>query len=186
LHPKWKGKIILTYPNDDDAILYLFTLIVQQYGWKWLDKLLEQDVQWVRGTATPGEIMLVNTNKTVSFTTSPPAAGWAYLPPVSDNYMSWAQSSAIFKDTKLPETAKLVQAFLISKAGQSIYLQEGLPSVRKDLAGGNGTIWDSSNTDYATFHQFMENRDTVEAWRFAFEDKIGTAQGLNPLIDDIF
>ncbi|KAK9389403.1 hypothetical protein V1515DRAFT_577755 [Lipomyces mesembrius] len=186
LDSKWKGKIVLTYPNDDDAVLYLFTLIIQQYGWQWLDRLLEQDVQWVRGTASPAEVMLLNTNKTISFTTFPPRAGWGYVPPVSDRYMSWAQSSSIFKDTKLPETAKLVQAFLISEAGQSVYLQEGLPSVRKDLVSGNETIWDLSNTDYVIFHQFMENRETVEAWRFAFEDKIGTAQGLSPLIDDLF
>jgi hypothetical protein len=31
----------------------------------------------------------------------------------------------------------------------------------------------------------MEDRDAVEQLRFVFEDKIGTAQGLSPLVDDI-
>lgn len=186
LDPKWKGKIVLTYPNDDDAVLYLFKLIIEQYGWTWLDHLLEQDIQWVRGTATPGEILVLDTNKTISFTTFPSTEGWAYVPPVSDHYMSWAQSSAIFKNTKLPETAKLVQAFLISEAGQDIYLQQGLPSVRKDITGSSGTIWDQNNTDYVTFHQFMRDRRSVEAFRFEIEDKVGTAQGISPLIDGIF
>jgi ABC-type Fe3+ transport system substrate-binding protein len=180
LDPKWKGKIVLTYPNDDDAVLYLFQLIIQQYGWQWLDQLLEQDVQWVRGTATPAEIMLRNSSRTISFTTYPPAEGWISVSPVSDRYMSWTQTSAIFKDTKLPETAKLLQAFLISEEFQ---VSRGEPSVRKDV--GNSTIWDADNTDYVTFHQFMEDRDAVEQLRFVFEDKIGTAQGLSPLVDDI-
>lgn len=161
-------------------MLYLFKLIIQQYGWQWLDQLLEQDVQWVRGTATPAEIMLHNTSKTLSFTTFPPAEDWVSVPPVSDQYMSWTQTSAIFKATKLPETAKLLQAFLISEAYQRI---AEAPSVRRDV--GNVTIWDANNTDYTTFHQFMENRDMVEQWRFVFEDKIGTAQGLSPLVDNI-
>ncbi|OOQ88317.1 putative abc-type fe3+ transport periplasmic component protein [Penicillium brasilianum] len=181
LNPKWKGKIVLTYPNDDDAVLYLFKLIIQQYGWEWLDQLLEQDVQWVRGTDTPSAIMLRDENKTISFTTYPPAEGWISVSPVSDRYMSWTQTSAIFKDTKLPETAKLLQAYLISEEFQ---LTRGVPSVRKDI--GNSTIWDSKTTDYVTFHQFMEDRESVEQLRFVFEDKIGTAQGLSPLIDNIF
>jgi ABC-type Fe3+ transport system substrate-binding protein len=181
LDPKWKGKIVLTYPNDDDAVLYLFKLIIQQYGWQWLDQLLAQDVHWVRGTATPGELMLRNKSRTISFTTHPPAADWVSVPPTSDRYMSWTQISAIFKDTKLPETAKLLQAYLISEEYQ---LTKGTPSIRRDV--GATTIWDVENTDYITFHQFMERRDMVEQWRFMLEDRIGTAQGLSPLIDTLF
>lgn len=181
LQPKWKGKIVLTYPNDDDAVLYLFKLIIQQYDWEWLDQLLEQDVEWVRGTATPGEIMLRNTSKTISFTTFPPSEGWISVPPVSDRYMSWAQTSAIFKHTKLPETAKLLQAFLISEDYQRL---TRAPSVRRDL--GNVTLWDANNTDYTTFDKFMQNRAMVEQWRFMIEDKIGPAQGPNPLTDNIY
>lgn len=167
-------------------MLYLFQLIIEQYGWTWLDRLLDQDVQWVRGTATPGEILVLDTNKTISFTSFPSGPGWAYTLPVSDHYMSWAQTSAIFKSTKLPETAKLLQAFLISEAGQNIYLQQGLPSVRKDINGNSSTIWDQNNTEYVGFHQFMRDRASVEAFRFEIEDKIGTAQGASPLFDGIF
>ena len=176
----------MTYPNDDDAVLYLFSLIIQQYGWQWLEKLLEQDVQWVRGSATPVEIMLLNSTRTISFTTYPLQPGWVSVPPVSDRYMSYVQNSAIFKKTAMPETSKLVQAFLISDAGQNVFLQQGLSSPRKDLGNANATIWDQINTEYVQFHEFMERRETVEALRFVFEDKLGTPQGLSPLIDDIF
>jgi hypothetical protein len=124
--------------------------------------------------------MLRNTSRTLSFTTYPPAEGWVSVPPVSDRYMSWTQTSAIFKDTKMPETAKLLQAYMISEEYQRLL---GGPSVRSDL--GNRSAWDVENTDYTTFHQFMEDRSVVEQWRFLLEDKIGTAQGLSPLVDNI-
>ena len=57
LDPKWKGKIVLTIPNDDDAIGYLFPLTIRRHGWAWLHALVKQDVQWVRGTATPSYIL---------------------------------------------------------------------------------------------------------------------------------
>ena len=186
LDPKWKGKIVLTYPNDDDAVLYLFKVIIEQYGWIWLDRLLQQDVQWVRGTATPGEILVLDPSKKISFTSFPAANGWTFTPPVSDVYTSWAQSSAIFKHTRLPETAKLLQAFLISEAGQNVYIQQGLPTVRRDIPGSKVTMADDTNTEYVTFHQFMRDRATVEAFRLQIEDKVGTAQGISPLIDGVY
>ncbi|KAK4505000.1 hypothetical protein PRZ48_002963 [Zasmidium cellare] len=42
--PKFKGKLILTYPNDDDAIAYLFSLIIGRYGYDWLYALAKNDV----------------------------------------------------------------------------------------------------------------------------------------------
>ncbi|MER7404766.1 extracellular solute-binding protein [Streptomyces sp. NPDC000070] len=57
LDPRWRGKIVSTYPNDDDAVLYLYSLVVEKYGWDWLRRFVAQDVAWVRGTqehADPG------------------------------------------------------------------------------------------------------------------------------------
>jgi ABC-type Fe3+ transport system substrate-binding protein len=36
LNPEFRGKIISTYPNDDDAVLYLYKQIIDKYGWQWL------------------------------------------------------------------------------------------------------------------------------------------------------
>jgi ABC-type Fe3+ transport system substrate-binding protein len=66
LDPKWKGKMVLTIPNDDDAIGYLFSLAIQRYGWAWLHALKEQDVQWVRGTATPGYVIAENNDPSLA------------------------------------------------------------------------------------------------------------------------
>src|SRR6267378_1602800 len=49
LKPEFKGKVITCYPNDDDVTLYLFYTIVQKYGWKFMDKYMPNNPQWVRG-----------------------------------------------------------------------------------------------------------------------------------------
>ncbi|MBV9510838.1 MAG: ABC transporter substrate-binding protein, partial [Caulobacteraceae bacterium] len=36
--PKWTGKIESSYPNDDDAVLYLYKLYAEAYGWNWIAK----------------------------------------------------------------------------------------------------------------------------------------------------
>jgi ABC-type Fe3+ transport system substrate-binding protein len=41
---RWKGKIASSYPHDDDAVLYLYTLYVEKYGWDWLAQLATQDI----------------------------------------------------------------------------------------------------------------------------------------------
>src|SRR6187431_3451830 len=47
LKPMFAGKMISVYPADDDAALYLFHLIVQKYGWGWMDKYMANKAQFV-------------------------------------------------------------------------------------------------------------------------------------------
>ncbi|KAF4548948.1 Hypothetical protein D9617_24g016620 [Elsinoe fawcettii] len=184
LDPKWKGKLVLTYPNDDDAVLYNFVQIVQKYGWDWVRKLAQQDVQWVRGTATGALVINSTAERTLTFSSFPLGPDWSYVPPTTDRYMSWFQTSAIFKTTKMPETARLLQSFFVSDTWQRGLIQRGQQSSRIDLSNGTA-IFQANNTDFTTFKPFMKQRDVVEAWRFQFEDILGTAQGLSPLIDNI-
>ena len=59
--------------------------------------------------------------------------------------------------------------------------------MRKDVPGQGGfpAIADMPGTDATKFVDFMADRAAVERLRFWLEDKIGTAQGLSSLIDDI-
>lgn len=41
LNPKFAGKIISTYPHDDDITLYLYDTIVRKYGWQFMDGLMK-------------------------------------------------------------------------------------------------------------------------------------------------
>ncbi len=53
LKPEFTKKLIFTYPNDDDAVLYDFKLTVDKYGWTWLRSLVAQNPAFVRGTPFP-------------------------------------------------------------------------------------------------------------------------------------
>lgn len=55
--PKFKGKLALTYPNDDDSVLYQFDRIIAKHGWDWLDRLATQDVMWVQGSGFNRQII---------------------------------------------------------------------------------------------------------------------------------
>jgi hypothetical protein len=46
-------------------------------------------------------------------------------------------------------------------------------------------IMEQPNTDATGFAKFMADRAGVERLRFFFENKIGAAQGLSPLEDDL-
>src|SRR5690349_5519453 len=51
--PRWKDAIGSSYPHDDDAVLYLYRLYTQAYGWDWVRRLAAQNVQFGRGSFTP-------------------------------------------------------------------------------------------------------------------------------------
>lgn len=189
LKPEFKNKLILTYPNDDDAVLYAFDLILKKQGIAWFDKLLEQNPRWVRGTATPATLIASSNGTWVaSFTTSIGLASSAplnfSLPTTSGHFVSWPQTIAILKDAPHPESAKLLHSFLLDPD----YLNTtSLWSVRKDITppAGFPSIIDMHSTDVTKFSDFMADRAAVERLRFYFEDRLGTAQGLSPLEDDI-
>ena len=177
LDPKWKGKLVLTYPNDDDAIGYLFSLIIGRYGWTWFEALKKQDVQWVRGTATPGyviaesadpsktggrarpkEYVSDNGQRILSFTTAgyplqSDVLAWSD-PDQPEQYMSWTQTIGIMKGTSRPETAKLFLAWITSVEFQTM-LSSGstAPTILKSVNRKNGvaSLDDSETTQLNGF-----------------------------------
>ncbi|KAG6015489.1 hypothetical protein E4U43_005222 [Claviceps pusilla] len=188
LRPGLKNKLVLTYPNDDDAVLFAFDLILQQHGEAWFDRLLAQNPRWVRGTATPMKLLSQsNTTVAASFTT---AGGLTRKPglttafPKDGQFVSWAQRGAILKDAPHPEGAKLPHSFMLTPEFQSkIYGW----SVRMDVAPPAGVpdLMHMNNTNPVAFSTFMEDRAHVERLRFWFESRIGAVQGKSPLVDDI-
>src|SRR6185436_10239295 len=100
LNPKFKDRIALSYPHDDDAVLYQFDRIVSDYGWGTLDLLLSQNVTWFRGSA-PARIAVEKGEKAVSFTVSGSLATAQnatakFVLPNHDSFLSWPQPFAIF------------------------------------------------------------------------------------------
>ncbi|CAI9628807.1 unnamed protein product [Alternaria burnsii] len=185
--PEFKDKIVLTYPNDDDAVLYQFELILQELGQEWFDALLANNPRWVRGTATPGALVrAANSSSAVTFTGGSSFTDQLpirYSLPNDANFTSWAQTGAILKKAPHPEGAKLLHSFMLSDEHQT----GGSWSVREDIPAGKGAepILQQPGTDAPAFATWMADRNNVERRRFFYEDKIGTAQGLSPLIDDL-
>lgn len=159
---------------------------MQQYGVSWFDKLVAQKPRWVRGTATPRTLALQNNSSSAAyfaagggFTGSAPLN---FSHPTEGKYVSWPQTAAILKDAPHPEGAKLLHNYLLSTE-----FQEGVWSVRRDVPtpAGFPNLWNETHTNPAEFARFMADRVLVERLKLFFEGRIGTAQGLNPIADDI-
>jgi ABC-type Fe3+ transport system substrate-binding protein len=184
--------LVLTYPNDDDGVLYLFKLIIQKYGFEWLDALLKQDIKWVRGaTAATSTIIEGNASgdgdRVLTFSGLggfTPSTSFLKVqqPNAPDEFMTWAQRAAIFNSTPRPQSAKLLLSFLLNDDWQKPIAQRGAPSVRTSLAAQyNNNIFAANNTQTSGYIDFMADREEVEWWRFQMETSIGLAVGPNPV-----
>ncbi|KAM5349883.1 hypothetical protein ACJ41O_006388 [Fusarium nematophilum] len=188
LRPEFKNKLVLTYPNDDDAVLYAFYLIMQQYGASWFESLLKQNPRWVRGTATPATIASSDNFTQAAFFATGGGFGSAkplnFSQPTQGKYVSWAQYAGILKDAPHPEGAKLLHNFILSPEFQA---SSGSWPVRRDVPTPEGfpDLRNETATNPTDFARFMADRGLVERLRFWFEARIGTAEGLDPIDDDI-
>ncbi|MFJ5306589.1 ABC transporter substrate-binding protein [Streptomyces sp. NPDC088350] len=179
IDPKWKGKIASSYPNDDDAALYLYTLYAQRYGWEWVAALAGQDVRFARGSNSPGDavyggqraIGIATAGTLVS--TSP--AKWVV--PDGHPFMAWGQRAAILKQAKNPTAAKLYLNWQLSKAQQQASFNGW--SVRTDitLPAGLKPIWEYPNANIDGFPRFMADRAAVERWKQTFALYFGEVKG---------
>ncbi|GAQ64210.1 ABC transporter substrate-binding protein [Streptomyces scabiei] len=180
LAPRWKGKIVSTYPNDDDAVLYLYKLIVDKYGWEWLRRFVGQDVAWVRGTQEPADRVEAGTAAVALGTDGmlSPAAGvkTRFVVPKHDPFMAWAQRAAIFRHAKRPAAAKLYLNWWLSKKTQSDFY---MWSVRTDVQphAGYHPIWEYRNAHLDGFEDFMADRSLVERFRQQLTLYVGEVTG---------
>ena len=107
--PKWKGKIASAFPHDDDAVLYLFTLYARKYGWDWVAKFAAQDVQFARGSNSPGDAVFGG-QKTIGVGTAGSAVGTSpvtFAIGAGHPFMAWGQRTAVLKEAKSRTAAKL-------------------------------------------------------------------------------
>ncbi|KAM3481331.1 hypothetical protein MY5147_000722 [Beauveria neobassiana] len=183
LKPEFKEKLVLTYPHDDDAVLFAFDLIIEEFGEEWFDKLLAQKPRWVRGTATPATIAASDDHPEAAFFATGGGFGTDgtlnFTQPTKGQYVSWPQRAAILKNAPHPEGAKLLHNFILSEEYQKAV---GTWSVRTDMPTPEGfpDLKGNKNTDPNAFAKFMEDRGAVERRRFWYEAKMGPAVGKNP------
>ncbi|WLE00707.1 extracellular solute-binding protein (plasmid) [Agrobacterium leguminum] len=169
LRPEFKGKIVLTYPTDDDAVLFWFKRVVDKYGWDYVAALAKQDPIYVRGTQAPAD-MVESGEATVTFSTDGglvPSEGTAsrFVLPEADPFVAWPQQAAILKGAKHPEAAKLYLSWLLDKDTQKNVWY--MWSVRTDVEPPKGykPIWEYKNGDPTAFGKFLSDRGAVERFR---------------------
>jgi ABC-type Fe3+ transport system substrate-binding protein len=161
---------------------------MRQYGIQWFDSLLAQRPRWVRGTQTPKTLAAQENSTSAAFFAGFGGFGYEgslnYTHPTHGKYVSWPQTGAILKDAPHIEGAKLLHNFILTPEYQA---SSGLWPVRRDLPAPSGfpDLWTENATNPAEFSRFMADRQLVERLRFFFEDRIGTAKGLDPVFDDL-
>lgn len=181
LDPRFKGKLVLTYPHDDDAVLFQFDRLVSVYGWEYMDKLMRQDVQWIRGTV-PASRTVIAGDKVATFTAAGsliPGQTARFILPSTDTFLVWPQMAAIFRDAKNKEAARLYISWMLDK--DTIKAMPYQWTVRRDAEnpGGYGPVY-NYNTDPGAFRRFMADRARVERLKGRFEQVIGPVRGENP------
>ncbi|MEM6819200.1 MAG: ABC transporter substrate-binding protein [Pseudomonadota bacterium] len=183
LDPALKGKIILTYPHDDDAVLYQFWHLKEKYGWEYLEQLVANEPVWVRGTAMP-YVAISNGWYAASFTTfwafeDMPGSETRFVLPEEDFFLTWFQTAAIPTHAKNKAAAKLYLNWMLSEEMQGTWLQ--FP-VRYDIpapAGYESVL--HHNTSPGDFRRFMMKRDMLERFRLQMRQLIGEAEGPTPI-----
>ena len=126
LQPRFKGKLITTYPADDDAGLFAFATIIQKYGWGYMTQYMKQQPKFVQGhlgvarSLASGESTATFDSTASSTLEIKRAGGKVALAGPSDDYLpiSFA-AEAIFKDAPHPNAAKLFVTWYLSKDWQS-------------------------------------------------------------------
>lgn len=179
--PKWKGKIASSFPHDDDAVLYLYSLYAQTYGWDWVAKLAAQDVRFARGSNTPGEAVMAG-EKAIGIggagsLTAPASAPVRFVAADGHPFMAWGQRAAILKQAKNPAAAKLYLNWQLSLTQQQASFNGW--SVRTDVTppAGLKPIWKYPNAHLDGFPRFMADRAEVERWKQTFALYFGEVKG---------
>ena len=132
LKPAFKGKIVSTYPHDDDLTLYSNMLIVEKYGWEMIEKLLKQDMQFVRSHVLVAQ-ETAKGERPVTFDQISQFNKVRFVAPDDLPMPVYPITTGIFAKAPHPNAAKLFLAFAISKEQQQRTAASGAIPVRPDV-----------------------------------------------------
>lgn len=179
---EYQGKLVSTYPHDDDAVLFVYDQLIKQHGLSFLSDLAKLNPFFVRGTAGPPLLVGLNgyLGCLTGYETAPSQPSQSYIPE-GDFFIAWAQRIAMFKLTKHKAAAKLFIAFVQSKEFQQTL---GRYSIRKDMDFSD-TPWIGSypNTNPLGFYEFMRDREHIGELRKLMTEQFGPVDGPSPVED---
>jgi ABC-type Fe3+ transport system substrate-binding protein len=137
LKPLFLGRLITTDPSEDDAGLSAFNLIVEKYGWDYMDKYMAQKPAFVTTGHQAVSNAIASGEKLASFdsTSTTPrlkAEGKPIEPVFSQDDATpvFLVGAAIFKDAPHPNAAKLYLNWVMAKEQQG---RTGTFSPRADV-----------------------------------------------------
>ncbi|RLN31374.1 hypothetical protein BBO99_00006724 [Phytophthora kernoviae] len=170
---QWAGKIASSYPHDDDAVLFVYARYVEKYGWDWVAKLAQQDIDFNRGSYVAGNLV-TSGEKIIGVGTSgrPGTTPIEFVGGNGTDYLSWGQRVGILTKAKHHAAAKLFMNWIVSEEAQTSIVTS---SVRTDI--NVNKPWDIPEANMAAFPEFMEDREKVEIWKQTFALYFGEVQG---------
>ncbi|QSY49305.1 MULTISPECIES: ABC transporter substrate-binding protein [Streptomyces] len=179
LKPELKNKLVFTYPNDDDAVLYYFKQLTDKYGFDYLNKLLAQNPKFVRGTAD-ASALVGKDGYVANFGSSGSSSGLSKTSiPEKSPWVAWPQTGAILKDAPHKAAAKLYMSWILSKQYQE--KSYGWSS-RTDVAtpAGRKGIFDYVNMNPLGLGKFMSDRAALDRYKARINLYVGDVKGANP------
>ena len=175
LKPIFMGQMTSVYPADDDAALYLFHLIVQKYGWGWMDKYMANKPHFIQGHL-PVARAVASGEYPVTLDAS--SSVWPFkregklellFSPVDETPV-FTLTGGIFKDAPHPNAAKLYLTWFLAKEQQA---RVGSFSSRSDVAPPEGLRPLTSYKIANNYREFMVNAALIADLRKRFEAYTG-------------
>ena len=179
LKPAFQDKLISVYPHDDDAALYLFHLIVQKYGWSWMDRYMANKPHFIQGhlpvaRAIADGKMTATLDATVTTAGSLKREGAPIEIAFSaeDESPVFTVTGGIFKDAPHPNAAKLFISWYLAKEQQA---RIGTFSPRLDVPPPAGFKPLTSYKIANAFREFITDDKLIADLRTRFETYTGPA-----------
>jgi ABC-type Fe3+ transport system substrate-binding protein len=179
LKPMFAGKLISVYPHDDDAALYLFHLIVQKYGWSWMDRYMANKPQFIQGHLPVARAIaegkaIASLDATITTVGSLKRQGAPIEMTFSteDETPVFTVTGGIFKDAPHPNAAKLFLSWYLSTEQQS---RLGTFSPRTDVPPPAGYRPLTSYKIANGFREFVTDDKLIAELRTRFEAITGPA-----------
>ena len=176
LKPMFKGRIVSTYPHDDDLTLYSNTLIVEKYGWPMIEKLLKQDMKFVRSHVLVAQ-ETAKSERPVTFDQISQFNKVRFVAPDDLAMPVYPITTGIFAKAPHPNAAKLFLSHANSRQMQQRTSASGALPVRGDVDPPPGLQPLSSYRIVYGYIDFISNEAHTKELRRQFEGYIGKPQG---------
>ena len=179
LKPAVRDKLISVYPHDDDAAFYLFHLIVQKYGWSWMDRYMANKPHFIQGhlpvarAIAEGKMAAsLDATNTTTGALKRQGASIEVAFSAEDETPVFTVTGGIFKDAPHPNAAKLFLTWYLAMEQQA---RLGTFSPRLDVPPPQGFKPLTSYKLANNYREFITDDKLIADLRQRFEKYTGAA-----------